>query len=123
MNGAIYEGETILDRWAAHFENLAKPMEGVFDEAFCSSVNSELVEMLHMTRAELDDSNIHVLADISIQEIRDLVFALPSHKAPGPDNIQGEQLHVRDGGRPLLTHLLTLFDLLVWCEHIPPSFQ
>lgn len=54
-----------------------------------------------MTRAGPDST----LADITIMDLV-TCSSRPSHKAPGPDNIQVEQLHY-GGLSILLTHLLT----------------
>ena len=113
LDGTSYTGDNILAGWAAHFGKLATPSDNTnFDSTFQSQIHRQFQQLDEQPPGE------HIL--LTVDQVKQAVKSLPTHKAAGPDGIVAE--HLLYAGPLLLVHLCSIFNAILATCHIPPSF-
>ena len=103
----------MLKGWEKYFAALSANADLEYDKPFKDRIHQEYTQLLaHPPEDEITFTE---------EEVAEVIESLPTHKAPGPDEIDSE--HVLYGGEQLVKHLTVLFNAIVASGHIPPSFS
>ena len=115
----ITQPEEICNTWKEYFQSLYTPQQNKhFDTHFKEEIERDVDEMDSLTTKIVDDI---MEEPISQKEIDNIIGDLKLRKAPGWDNITGEQ--VKYGGKMLAKCLMLLFNLITKIEYIPQNFK
>ncbi|XP_046562636.1 uncharacterized protein LOC124271539 [Haliotis rubra] len=117
--GAVHsDPEAIFDAWANHFQDVyaAKDRDN-FNSSFCEQIES-LVEEIRVKCKEERDPQPMKFTEL---EVAECCAKLKNNKAGGADKIVYE--HLKYGGRTLMFHLATLYNIILESGHIPTAWR
>ena len=107
-----FTDEHVLKGWEKYFAALSANADLEYDESFKDRIHQEYTQLLaHPPEDEITFTE---------EEVAEVIESFPTHKAPGPDEIDPE--HLLYGGKQLVKHLTVLLNAIVASAHIPPSF-
>ena len=108
--------DAILKGWKNHFERLYCPSnEYSYDNQFKHEVEKIVSTYLQRTENEVP------ISLLPIEELTEIVRALPTNKSASCDHITYE--HIKYGGEALLKTLLVLFNSIIEHETLPDGFK
>ena len=118
VNSTIFEGNRVVEGFAEHFEQVFR-QSGQSDGTHCS-------DLLYATLNNFTSDTTNIGSDsledaITADELDQAILSLKRRKAPGPDGILNE--HLINGGLPLNSLLLILFNKILQQEVIPQSWK